>query len=90
MSSNKIIVNNALLIFGGIVGLFLLMKILGLDDISELRFLNFFFVLWGINRAIKTNIDRNKEVLYLNNFSIGIGTSVVAVGLSIIGSNYLC
>ncbi len=85
MTSSKIIINNALLIFGGILGFFLLMKILGLENVSELRFLNFGFVLWGINRAIKTNMDTNKESLYLNNFSVGIGTSVLAVGLSIIG-----
>lgn len=85
MSSTKIIINNALLIFAGIVGFFLLMKILGLDKVSELRLLNFTFVLWGINNAIKTNINTNKESLYFNNFSIGIGTSIVAVGLTIIG-----
>ncbi len=85
MSSTKIIINNALLIFAGIVGFFLLMKILGLDEVSELRFLNFAFVLWGINNAIKTNITANRESLYFNNFSVGIGTSIVAVGFTIIG-----
>ena len=85
MSSTKIIINNALLIFTGIVGFFLLMKILGLDHVSELRFLNFAFVLWGINNAIKTNINANKESLYFNNFAVGIGTSIVAVGFTIIG-----
>jgi hypothetical protein len=85
MTSSKIIINNALLIFGGIVAFFSLMKIFDLETVSELRFLNFGFVLWGINRAIKTNMDTNKESLYLNNFSVGIGTSVLAVGLSIIG-----
>ena len=85
MTSTKIIVNNALLIFGGIVAFFFLMKVLGLENVSELRLLNFAFVLWGINRAIKTNMDRNKESLYFNNFSIGIATSVAAVALTIIG-----
>lgn len=85
MSSTKIIINNALLIFGGIVGFFFLMKIFGLDNVSELRLLNFVFVLWGINRAIKTNININKETFYLNNLSIGIGTSVLAVGLTAFG-----
>ncbi|KAB1154574.1 hypothetical protein F7018_13670 [Tenacibaculum aiptasiae] len=85
MTSTKIIINNALLIFAGIVVFFFLMKILGLENVSELRVLNFGFVLWGINRAIKTNILRNKESLYFNNFSIGIGTSAVAVALTIIG-----
>lgn len=85
MSSTKIIINNALLIFGGIVGFFFLMKIFGLDNISELRLLNFVFVLWGINRAIKTNINVNKETFYLNNLSVGIGTSILAVGLTVLG-----
>ncbi|WP_435263715.1 hypothetical protein [Tenacibaculum sp. nBUS_03] len=85
MSKSKIIINSALLIFGGIVGFFFLMKILGLNNVSELRLLNFVFVLWGINKAIKTNIKLNKESLYFSNFSIGIGTSVLAVGLTILG-----
>lgn len=84
MASNKIIFNNALLIFAGIAGFFLLMKILGLDNVSELRFLNFAFVLWGINRAIKTNIIKNHESLYFSNFLLGVGTSIVAVALTII------
>ncbi|WBX77566.1 hypothetical protein PG911_04675 [Tenacibaculum ovolyticum] len=85
MNSNKIIISNALLIFGGIVSFFLLMKIFGLDNISELRFLNFAFILWGINNAIRTNMNKNEASLYIHNFSIGIGTSVIAVGLSVIG-----
>ncbi|WP_237276194.1 hypothetical protein [Tenacibaculum ovolyticum] len=85
MNSNKIIISNALLIFGGIVSFFLLMKIFGLDNISELRFLNFGFILWGINNAIRTNMNKNEESLYIHNFSAGIGTSVIAVGLSVIG-----
>ena len=85
MSSNKIIFNNAMLIFTGIVCFFLVMKIFGLEDISELRFLNFAFVLYGINRAIKTNIVKNHESLYFSNFLLGIGTSIIAVALTVFG-----
>ncbi|CAM1372741.1 conserved membrane hypothetical protein [Tenacibaculum litopenaei] len=85
MSSNKIIVNNALLIFAGITGFFFFMKILGLDNVSELRLLNFVFVFWGINRAIKTNIHNNRELVYFQNLLIGVGTSIMAVGLTILG-----
>ncbi|CAM1374449.1 hypothetical protein [Tenacibaculum xiamenense] len=85
MSKNKIIINNALLIFAGIVGFFLIMKFSGLDNVSELRFLNFVFVFWGINRAIKTNIKKNQETLYFENLLIGAGTSILAVGLTIVG-----
>ncbi|OSY88444.1 hypothetical protein WH52_06730 [Tenacibaculum holothuriorum] len=85
MSTTKIIIKNALLIFGGIVGFFLLMKLIGLDSTSELRLLNFVFVFWGINNAIKANINQNKDTSYINNLTIGIGTSVIAVALTIIG-----
>ena len=85
MSSTKIIVKNAFLIYTGIVIFFIIMKLLGLDNVSELRFLNFIFVLWGVNNAIKTNIDFNNDSLYINNFSLGIATSVIGVAFTIIG-----
>ena len=85
MSKDLIIIKNALSIFVSIVGFFFLMKFSGLESFSELRLLNFVFVFWGINRAIKTNITVNKETLYLQNLSIGAGTSILAVGLTILG-----
>ncbi|CAL2065650.1 hypothetical protein [Tenacibaculum sp. 190524A05c] len=85
MSTNKIIFNNAFLIYGLIVVYFLLMKILGLDNVSELRFLNFLFVFWGVNRAIKMNINLNQEQSYFSNFYAGFGAAVIGVGLTIIG-----
>lgn len=85
MNSQKIILKNALIIYAGIVIYFLITKILGLDEVSELRFLNFVFVLWGVNKAIKTNMDINKENLYINNFSVGIATSILSVTFTILG-----
>ena len=85
MSTTKIIIKNALLIFIGIVGFFLLMKLIGLDSTSELRLLNFVFVFWGINNAIKANINKNKDTSYISNLTVGVGTSVIAVALTIIG-----
>lgn len=85
MDTTKIIINNGFLIYIGIVFFFFLMKILNLDEVAELRFLNFIFVLWGINKAIKTNITLNKETSYIDNLSVGIGTSILAVGLTIFG-----
>lgn len=85
MNSNKIIINNALLIYGSIVVFFLLMKFLGLDEVSELRFVNFVFVLWGANRAIKMNIQQNDQSLYISNLSVGFATSFIGVLLTILG-----
>ncbi|MBL4605544.1 MAG: hypothetical protein JKY02_07775 [Flavobacteriaceae bacterium] len=85
MSANKIMFKNALLIFSGIVVYYFLMKLLDLESYSSLRLLNFIFVLWGINNAIKTNIKENGEILYVRNLAIGVGTSALAVGMAIIG-----
>lgn len=85
MSTNKIIVKNGLLIYACIVVFFLLMKVLGLDDVSELRFLNFLFVFWGVNRAIKQNIELNDQDSYFNNFYVGFGSSIIGIALTILG-----
>lgn len=85
MDTNKIIVTHGLYIYGCIVVFFLLMKILGLDNVSELRFLNFTFVLWGVNRAIKMNVDMNHQNSYFSNFYVGFRASALAIALTIIG-----
>ncbi|SNR15246.1 hypothetical protein [Tenacibaculum jejuense] len=85
MDTNKIILKNGFLIYSCIVIFFLLMKILGLDNVSELRFLNFLFVFWGVNRAIKQNINLNAQDSYFNNFYVGFGSSVIGIALTIIG-----
>ncbi len=85
MNKIRIITINALYIFLAITGFFFLMKVLGLDNVSELRLLNFLFVFWGINRAIRMNIKENKQVGYFRNFLLGAVTSVLAVGFTILG-----
>jgi len=85
MGTNQIIIKNALKIVLGIVIYFFVMKLFGLDTISELRFLNFLFVVWGVNSAIRNNIQKNKDTFYISNLFIGVSTSVIAVGIIIIG-----
>ncbi|MDG1806004.1 hypothetical protein [Flavicella sp.] len=87
MDTSKIIINNALKIFFGIVAYFFLMKVLGLENITELRLFNFLIVVWGVNSAIKQNLYRNHNNTYLTNLSIGFSTSffaVLAVAFSLI------
>ena len=85
MSTNKIISIGALKIVLGVIAYFFVMKLFGLDSVSELRFLNFIFVVWGINSAIKGNIIRNKDNFYISNLFIGIATSVIATAIIIFG-----
>jgi len=63
------------------------MKLLGLENISELRALNFLIVVWGINASVKKNIIENNDNTYLTNLFVAFSTSffaVLAVALSLI------
>ena len=84
MGTNKIIIKNSLKIVLGIVVYFFLMKLLGLESVSQLRFLNFLFVVWGINTAIKNNILKNKDTFYISNLFIGVATSIMAVAIVLV------
>ena len=83
MGTNQIILKNALKIVLGIVLYFFAMKLLGLEKVFELRFLNFLFVVYGINSSIKSNIYKNKNTAYIGNLLIGFSTSVLAVLIAI-------
>lgn len=79
MNTKKIILINALKIYLGIVLFFFLMKFLNFEQITELRLLNFIFVFWGINSAIKKNIFANHENDYIQNLYVGFATSFLAI-----------
>lgn len=79
MDTSKIIITNALKIFIGIVIYFFLMKFFKLENVIQLRALNFFIVVYGINAAIKQNLFENNNNTYLTNLSIGFSTSFFAV-----------
>ncbi|MGB0837027.1 MAG: hypothetical protein ACPGRE_02935 [Flavobacteriaceae bacterium] len=55
------------------------MKLFGLDQIVELRLLNFGIVFWGINRAIKLNITENSETDYLSNFGVAMQVATISL-----------
>ncbi|AOW21359.1 hypothetical protein [Urechidicola croceus] len=79
MGVEKIVLKNAIKIFLGIVVFFFLMKLLRLEHITQLRVLNFAFVFWGINSAIKENFKHNQNSLYLQNLFIGLFTSLLSL-----------
>lgn len=85
MTSDKIIIKNAILIILLIGGFFLICKALGVQDNPYLRFLNLAFVLFGVYLSIKESIFKTGETKYATNLGIGIRTSAIAVALSILG-----
>ena len=75
---------NGILIFIGIALYFLLMTILGYENVTFLRIFNIIFVFYGVNRTIQMNLAEGKKVFVTNAVS-AMMTSLVGVLLSIIG-----
>lgn len=85
MNQTKIIIKNAILITLLIGGFFFICKFFGLENNPYLRFMNLFFVVFGIRKAIITSIYTNKQTKYTTNLGLGIQTAAIAVLLSIFG-----
>jgi hypothetical protein len=79
MKTNKLVLQNALKIYLGIVLFFFLVKLFGLSHIVELRIVNAFFVVMGVNSCIKKNVFENLDNNYLTNLSLGFAAAVLAV-----------
>ena len=75
---------NGTIIFIGIGLYFLLMNALGFADLFYLRFLNVFFVFYGVNRTIQMNLLKGKKN-FVSNAIAAMMTSLIGVSLSIIG-----
>ncbi len=79
MVRKNIILQAATRVYLGIVLFFFLMKLLHLEQIFELRLLNFLIVFWGVNWALKKNILENRNTSFLENFSLALSVSVLAI-----------
>lgn len=75
---------NGFIIFITIGIYFLLMEALDLSHLFYLRFLNIFFVFYGVNRTIQQNLNQGKNK-FVTNATSAMFTSVVGVILSVIG-----
>lgn len=77
------IVINGIIIFIGIGLFFLLMEVLGLSDNIYLRLVNFVFVIYGVNRTIKSNFDDNING-YFTNLAAAFATAMLSLVIGII------
>ena len=62
----------------GLIGVFLIMKFIGLADIVELRALNFFIMAAGIITAVRKFKKRTNQFSYLNGLALGFFVAVVS------------
>ena len=73
---------NGIIIFLGIGIYFIILEILGLSDQTYLRMLNIVFVIYGVNRTIKSNYETGVHG-YLTNFLSALITSMIGAVLSV-------
>lgn len=78
----KRIVINGFLIYIGIALFFLLMEMVGLSDHVYLRLVNFIFVIWGVNKTIKSNFEDHTDG-YFTNLVSAIFTALVSLALGV-------
>ena len=72
-----------IIIFLGIGIYFIILELLGIADQAYLRILNIVFVLYGVNRTIKSNAETGVHG-YFTNFISGIVTAMIGAVLSIV------
>ena len=60
---------NGFIIFIGIGLYFLTMNMLGLSDLFYLRFFNIFFLIYGVNRTLVSNLSEGKKEFLSNTIS---------------------
>jgi uncharacterized membrane protein len=82
MLSQTNAIKNGLLIFGLIGVYFVILELLGLTDNVFLKFINFIFVLIGVNNTLKTASKESSS--YLKKFVAGVATVFVGILLSAI------
>ena len=82
MKASRIVING-IIIFICIGLFFLLMDLLDATHIIYLRLVNFVFVIWGINRTIKSNFNDNLNG-YFSNIASAILTGLVSLILSVL------
>jgi len=81
MKFSRLLINGAIIFIG--IGLyFLLIEMLGLKDQIYLRLVNFIFVIYGVNRTIKSNYEDGING-YLTNLLAGFITAMVGLILGL-------
>lgn len=81
MNFSRIVING-IIIYVGIALFFLLMEVVGWSDQIYLRLVNFIFVIYGVNRTIKSNYE-DRIGGYFANLTSGIFTALVSLILGI-------
>lgn len=82
MKVSRILING-FIIYIGIALFFLLMEVLGWSDQVYLRLVNFIFVIYGVNKTIRSNFKDHIDG-YFTNLGAGIFTALVSLALGLV------
>jgi len=82
MNVQRVIING-FIIYIGIALFFILMELVGWSDQVYLRLVNFIFVIYGVNKTIKSNYEDHTNG-YFANLVAGIFTALVSLALGVL------
>ena len=83
MNNIKLSLKYALGIYGALVAYFFIMKLAGLEHVTELRLFNFFIVLGGLYLLLKENMTKNTSN-YFQNLFLGFRTAGLAIVMTVL------
>jgi hypothetical protein len=78
ISTNKVATKYGLIIFASLVGYFLFMKLVGLNEIHELRGFNFIILFAGVWKALNY-YKKNTELNFFEGIGLGSLTAIIGV-----------
>ncbi|MFL5753374.1 MAG: DUF4199 domain-containing protein [Bacteroidia bacterium] len=81
MKTNKLSILSGLVTGLVLIAYFLLMKLLGLNRVLELRFLNLVFLFIGVWFTLSRANKKYGDLYYLHGLGLGLQTSFIAVSL---------
>lgn len=82
MKKRNLTLRFGIYMFVSIVALFFLMKLFGVEQVTELRLLNIVIAAWFSNKLALANLIQDSDINYVSNLGSIFFANLIAVGLS--------
>lgn len=80
----NVYIKSGILTACGLIGYFLLMRLFGLHDVFELRFLNILILFAGIRYSLSFVRKNTQAVSYMQGLGAGMFTTIIATGIFVV------
>jgi hypothetical protein len=81
MKTNKLSILTGIVTGAALILYFLLMKVVGLNRVLELRYLNLLIIFFGVWYTISRSAKKYGNLYYLHGIGLGLQTNLIAVAL---------